>query len=255
MMAVDPRFCNIAARPKARTERTKGMLKYQKKLKLHQSQWGLFMGREGLASGCLIAIIVTVAILIGAGIYIASNFKHWAAEGVTVAMALVIQESALPDEEKSEIIGILHQLKEDFQNDDITLEELGLILEAIPNCPALSIGMMIQFEASYVIPSTLSDEEKIEASLTLNRFAQGLSSGTISWEEAHEVSEPLTEINADGKQTLKEPDEITEDEIRQVLADAKQASDNAGIPGAKIEIDISDEFQKAIEDAIGRVLW
>ena len=231
------------------------MLKSQNNSKFHQSQWGSIMRREGLASGCLIAIIVTLAVLIGAGIYIASNFKHWAAEGVTVAMALVIQESALPDDEQSEIIGILHQLKEDFQNDDITLEELGLILEAIPNCPALSIGMMTQFEASYVIPSTLSDEEKIEANLTLNRFAQGLSGGTISWEEAHEVSEPLTEIDAEGKQTLKEPGEITEDEIRQMLVAAKQASDTAGIPGAKIEIDISDEFQKAIEEAIGRALW
>ena len=91
------------------------------------------MRPEGLASGCLIAIIVTVAILIGAGIYIASNFKHWAAEGITVAMTLVIEESALPDEEKSEIIDILDQLKKDFQSDDITLEELGLILQAIPN--------------------------------------------------------------------------------------------------------------------------
>ena len=33
------------------------------------------------------------------------------------------------------------------------------------------------------------------------------------------------------------------------------AADNAGIPGVKIEIDISDEFQKAIEEAIGRALW
>jgi hypothetical protein len=213
------------------------------------------MRRDGLASGCLIAIIVSLAVVIGAGIYIASNFKHWAAEGVTLAMAVVIEESALPEEEKSEIIDILDQLKEDFQNDDITIEELGLILEAIPSCPALPIGMMIQFEASYVTASGLSDEEKIQANLTLNRFAQALSAGTISWEEAHEVSQPLTYVAADGKEKLKEPGEITDDEIREALAAAKQAADNAGIPGVKIAIDISDEFQKTIEEAIGRTLW
>ena len=221
----------------------------------YKFNWGLIMRREGLASGCLIAIIVAVAILIGAGIYIATNFKHWAAEGITVAMTLVIKESALPDEEKFEIIDILDQLKRDFQADDISYEELGLILQAIPSCPALTIGMMIQFEASYVTPSNLSNEEKIAANLTLNRFSQGLSSRSISWEEAHEVSEPLTDIDAEGKQTLKEPGEITDDEIRQVLAAAKQAADNAGIPGVKIEIDISDEFQKTIEEAIGRALY
>ena len=230
------------------------MRKSQNHLKFHQLKWGLVLHRGGLASGCLIAIVVMVAILIGAGIYIASNFKHWAAEGVTVAMTIVIRESALPDEEKSEIIDILDQLKKDFQSDDITLEELGLILQAIPNCPALTIGMMIQLEASYVKPSNLSDEEKLEANLTLNRFSQGLSGGTISWEEAHEVSEPLTDIDAEGKQTLKEPGEITDEEIRQMLAAAKQAADTAGIPAVRIEIDISDEFQKAIEEAIGRAL-
>ena len=231
------------------------MLKSQSNLTSYQFPFGLLKDRKGLASGCLIAIVVTLAIFIGAGIYIASNFKHWAAEGVTLAMTVLIQESALPEEDKSEIIDILDQLKEDFQNDDITLEELGLILEAIPGSPALPIGMMIQFEASYVSISGLSAEEKTQANLTLNRFAQGLSGGNISWEEAHDVSEPLMYVGADGKETLKEPGEITDDEIREVLAAAKQAADNAGIPGVKIEIDISDEFQKAIEEAIGRTLW
>jgi hypothetical protein len=245
----------ITANLKTIGERIEGMLKSQSNLTSYQFPLGLFKGRQGLASGCLIAIIVTLAIFIGAGIYIASNFKHWAAEGVTLAMTVLIEESALPDEDKSEIIDILDQLKEDFQSDDISLEELGLILEAIPGSPALPIGMVIQFEASYVKLSGLSDAEKTEANLTLNRFAQGLSGGTISWEEAHDVSGPLTDVDMDGKETLKEPGEITDDEIREVLAAAKQAADNAAIPEVKIEIDISDEFRKAIEEAIGRTLW
>ncbi len=215
----------------------------------------LITRREGMASGCLIAVIVVVVILVGAGIYVATNFKHWAAEGVAVAMALVIEESALPEQEKSEIIAILGQLKEDFQVGALTFEELGLILQTMENCPALAIGMMTQFEASYVEPSSLNDEEKIEANLILNRFAQGLAGGVISWEDTGEVSESIMTLDDDGNQTIKEPGEVTDDEIRQVLAAARQAADDAGIPEKMIEIDISDEFQKTIEAAIGRSLW
>jgi len=215
----------------------------------------LIVRREGLANGCLIAIIVTVVILVGASIYVAMNFRHWAAEGVAVAMALVIEESALPEEEKSEIIAILGQLKEDFQAGAITFEELGLILQAMENCPALAIGMMSQFEASYVVPSTLNNEEKIEANLILNRFAQGLAGGVISWEDTGRVSEAIMTLDDEGNQNIKEPDEVTDDEIRQLLAAAKQSADDAGIPDKKIEIDISDEFQKTIEEAIGRTVW
>jgi hypothetical protein len=170
-------------------------------------------------------------------------------------MALVIEESALPPEEKSEIIMILDQLKEDFQIGEITLDELGIIFQAMEHCPALTIGVTSQFEASYLDPSGLGHQEKIEASLALNRLAQGLSSKSISWEEASEVSTPISFTDEAGNKTIKEPGEATDDEIRQAVAIAKQAADNAGIPEEKVEIDISEEFKKTLEQAIGRSLW
>lgn len=231
------------------------MMKSRNNWRTSRPKGCLIRHREGFASGCLIAIVVVVVILVGAGIYVATNFKDWAAEGVAVAMALVIDESALPEQEKSEIITILGRLKEDFKMDAITLEELGLILQAMENCPALAIGMMTQFEASYVEPSGLNDGEKIEAALILNRFAQGLAGGLISWEDTGAVIEGIMTLNDEGNQTIKEPNEVTDDEVRQVLAAAEQTADDAGIPEEKIDIDISDEFQKTIEEALGRSLW
>lgn len=226
----------------------------QSSWKLTPQNTSLFHRREGFATGCLIAVIVVVLIIVGGGIYVAKNFKSWAAAGITAAMSIMIEESDLPDVEKSEIVEILNQVKEEYLAGDISLEELGQILEAMADCPAIAMGIVVQFEASYVESSNLSDGEKNDAKLALNRFAQGLTSGVIGWEEIEGIIAPISETDAEDDQTLKEPGRVTDDEIREVLAAVKLAADHAGIPGQLLEIDISESFRKTIEQALARPL-
>lgn len=219
-----------------------------------QKNSDLIAQRHGFASGCLIAVVVVVLIIVGAGIFVAKNFKSWAAEGITAAMSMMIEESDLPEVERSEIIEILNQVKEEYLAGDITTEELGYILEAMTSCPAIAMGIVIQFEASYVAISSLSDGEKNEATLALNRFAQGLTNGLVGWEEIEDIIAPISETDAEGKQTLKDPGSVTDDEIREALAAVKRAADNAGIAEELVEVDISESFRTTIEEALARPL-
>ncbi len=219
-----------------------------------QKNSDLIAQRHGFASGCLIAVVVVVLIIVGAGIFVAKNFKSWAAEGITAAMSMMIEESDLPEVERSEIIEILNQVKEEYLAGDITIEELGHILEAMTSCPAIAMGIVIQFEASYVAISSLSDGEKNEATLALNRFAQGLTNGLIGWEEIEDIIAPISETDAEGKQTLKDPGSVTDGEIREALAAVKRAADNAGISEELVEVDISESFRTTIEEALARPL-
>lgn len=219
-----------------------------------QKNSDLIAQRHGFASGCLIAVVVVVLIIVGAGIFVAKNFKSWAAEGITAAMSMMIEESDLPEVERSEIIEILNQVKEEYLAGDITTEELGYILEAMTSCPAIAMGIVIQFEASYVAISSLSDGEKNEATLALNRFAQGLTNGLIGWEEIEDIIAPISETDAEGKQTLKDPGSVTDDEILEALAAVKRAADNAGIAEELVEVDISESFRTTIEEALARPL-
>lgn len=219
-----------------------------------QKNSDLIAQRHGFASGCLIAVVVVVLIIVGAGIFVAKNFKSWAAEGITAAMSMMIEESDLPEVERSEIIEILNQVKEEYLAGDITTEELGHILEAMTSCPAIAMGIVIQFEASYVAISSLSDGEKNEATLALNRFAQGLTNGLIGWEEIEDIIAPISETDAEGKQTLKDPGSVTDDEILEALAAVKRAADNAGIAEELVEVDISESFRTTIEEALARPL-
>ena len=213
--------------------------------------WG---SQKGLASGCLIAILVVVTIFVGGGIYVAKNYRIWAAKAVTFAMTAAINKSDLPLEEKAEITDILAMVKENYIAGDIELEELGTIFEAMANCPALAVGMVMQFEASYVIPAALRDDEKANARLHLNRFAQGLNNDSIGWGQLDEVTNPILVVNSEQNRDLKPPNQCSADEIRQVLANVKAAADQHSIPMQFVHIDISDEFLKTIEGALGREL-
>ena len=121
-------------------------------------------------------------------------------------------------------------------------------------CPALTIGIVTQFEQSYVVPSGLSSAEKLSAAANLNRLAWGLSNGKIGWEIAETILVGISDRGEDGTHHLKAPGQVSNEEIREVLVAVKNAADEAGISEIRVEIDISDEFKKSVEQALGRSL-
>ena len=208
--------------------------------------------RRGIATGCLVAVIAVVLIFVAIGVYVVNNYQTWLAHGIAAGMQALIENSDLPSQEKSEISDIIDQIKAGYLAGEISFAELGLIMESMAQCPAIPIGLVTQFEQSYVAPSGLSSAEKALANLSLNRLARGISSGEIGWEIVDEILAPISDPGEDGNQHLRTPDEVSDEDIRQVLATVQQAADQAGIPAEKVEIDISDEFRKSVEAALGR---
>ena len=210
--------------------------------------------QSGMATALLVAIIAIVVIFVAAGVYAVKNRQIWIAHGITAAMNAVINTSGIPSQEKSQVTELIYQINQGYLSGEISTAELGLIFEGMAKCPALTIGLVTQFEQSYVAPSGLSSSEKLVADTDLNRLARGLSNGQISWEITETILAGISELGEDGKHQLKTSDEVSDEEIRAVLAAVKIAADEAGISENKVEIDISDEFKKSVEDALGRSL-
>ena len=225
-----------------------------KKLKPEPSNGKGLETQSGIATALLVGIIAFCLIFVAVGVYAVNNYNVWIAHGITAGMNAVINSSAIPEQEKAEVIQIISQLKKDYLAEEITMAELGLVLEAIGTCPALPIGLVVQFEQSYVVPSGLSGDEKMAAGLHLNRLARGLADGRIDWSVSEQLLAPISDPGADGNQQLRSPDRVSDDEILEVLVTAKEIADEAGISEEMIAIDISDEFLKSVEEALGRSL-
>jgi len=210
--------------------------------------------QAGIATALVVGLIAVFLIVVAIGVFAVQNYNVWIAHGITAGMNAVINNSAIPEQEKSEVTRIISRLKQDYLAGEITLAELGLILEAIGRCPALPIGLVVQFEQSYVVPSDLNANEKKAAGLHLNRLARGLADGRIDWSVSGELLAPISDPGEDGKQVLRSPDLVSGDEIREVVVIAKHFADEAGISEVMIDIDISDEFKKSVHMALGRSL-
>ena len=227
---------------------------YKNKLKQIQKKCGPAENQAGISTGCLIAIIAVIMIFVAIGVFVSRNYQTWLADGITAAMHAIIENSDLPQEDKPEISEIIVQIKDGYLAGEISLAELGSILDSMGRCPAIPMGLVIQFEETYVVSSGLSSAEKMAANLNLNRLARGLSGGQIDWEIVDEILAPISEPDEDGDQRLKSPEEVSDDAIRDVILTVKTAADQAGIAEEKVEIDISDEFKKSVEEALGRTI-
>jgi len=210
--------------------------------------------QSGIATALLVGLIAVFLIFVAVGVYAAKNYNVWIAHGITAGMNALINGSAIPEQEKADVTEIISHLKEGYLAEEITMAELGLVLEAIGTCPALPIGLVVQFEQSYVTPSGLSEDEKMAASLHLNRLARGLADGRIDWAVSEQILGPISDTGQDGKQHLRSPELVADHEILEVLITAKDFADEAAISEELIEIDISDEFRKSIEEALGRAI-
>ena len=78
------------------------------------------------------------------------------------------------------------------------------------------------------------------------------TSDQIGWEIVDEILAPISDPGEDGNQHLRTPAEVSDGDIRQVLAAVQETADDAEISREKIEVDISDEFKKSVEIALGR---
>jgi hypothetical protein len=210
--------------------------------------------QSGIATALLVGLIAFALIILAGGVWAAKNYNVLIASGITAGMNAVINGSDIPADEKTDVTRIITRLKEGYLADEITMAELGLVMEAMGSCPALPIGMVVQFEQSYVTPSGLGSEEKEAAGLHLNRLARGLADGRIDWAVIEQILDPISDTKADGNKQLRSPARVTDHEILEVLVTAKEFADAAGMSEEMVNIDISDEFLKSVEQALGRSL-
>lgn len=204
--------------------------------------------RGGVLQGCLIALGIVVLLLVIGIIVVVMNWRGWMAGGMVAVTEALVQNAALPQSEKQEILAHVEQLGTDFKDKKVSMEDLGRVLQEIQEGPIIPVGGVMYFEQKYIANSGMSEEEKAAASRTLDRFARGVYEEEIPDEAVDEVLAPIKVVGPDGEETFKESP--TQEEINEVLAAMKTKADDANMPDEDFEIDISDELGAAIDRAL-----
>jgi hypothetical protein len=114
-------------------------------------------------------------------------------------------------------------------------------------------------EKTYLDPSGLSDEEKAAGRRTIERAFRGLVEQKITQEQFTGVVPQPPPGQADvkvenGKTVVKTSrgpgTPLTDEEVRQMLADLKKLADDAEIPNEPFTVDIGDEVKKLVDEVL-----
>ena len=200
-------------------------------------------------TGCLIAFVVMLVLALIAGIYAYRKFPEWAAIGISEGAKQVINETDLPEEEKADITVQIDRLAEATRERKLSMAQMGEFFQNLVQSPLMTTLAMSMVEKKYIEPSGLTEEEKTEARVTVQRFMRGAIDQKISEAEVEAAMAPVSERKPDGNMELKT--KVTDDELKAFLKSAKEQADAAEIPEEVEAVDPSDEFKRIVDKTLG----
>ena len=110
--------------------------------------------------------------------------------------------------------------------------------------------MSLFFKRAYLRDSGLSEEELAAADLAVQRFARGVIDKSIPEAKREELLDMVSDKDSQGRREFRKS--LTDDELRAFLAGITEAADEAGVPEEVPEINFADEFDEAVDMALGK---
>jgi len=198
--------------------------------------------RGGVVKVLLIIFgILFLCVVIG-GIYVAMHMKEWAADFANLAAQEVIKNSGLPDDQRTAILTEIKQFGDDYKSGKVSNEDLMRVAKTVSESPLLPLAGVQMARHKYIEPSDMTEQQKAEAVLAVQRFARGVYEKKIPKEDIDDITKPIADLRGNGR--LKE--NPTRMELDQFIAHAKARADAAMIPNEPFDLDIAEELKKAI---------
>ncbi len=215
--------------------------------------------------GCLVALGIALILLIVSVVFVMNSWRSWASGGIKQGMTAILDGTQIEQIEKDEINAHIDTLMTRFVDKDISTEDLFLITTEVFEGPLLPMGIVEASYAGYFEDSELDGEAKADAKVQLGRLAYGIYAEDISMDDLQMILAPISipgdesngavQIQVGSEELeLKAPENVTSEELVEVIANARAAADEAGVDEMPAMIDLSDEVGKAIAAALGEDL-
>ena len=173
--------------------------------------------RGGVLAGCLVVLGLIIVLLIAGGVYVSMNWRGWMADFTVQGTREVLNESDLSEEQKSAIMVHVEDLAADFKAGDVTLEEMAHILEELAESPVIPIAAVYGAQKAYFDESGLTDEEKANADLQMQRLARGVFEKQISMDEMQDAIDEIAVQTGQDQWHIREPDVVSDEDLREMV--------------------------------------
>jgi hypothetical protein len=203
----------------------------------------------GCLKGCFIMLLLMVVVIAVLAYVISQNWRGWAASFAdSFVIPGALDATNLPVEEKQQIQAELKRPLDALRSGELKTEQIDDLIEAIVESPLLPSLALSVVDATYFAKSNLPPQEIAAGRLALRRFARGVVDNKIN-EPA--VERALSYIaDRDGDNWIFR-EQVSDDQLRGLIATAAQEADAAGVPAQVEEVDPSDEVRRLIDTVMG----
>lgn len=209
-----------------------------------KSGWG------GCLLGCLVTFGICCVLCAGAGYYVYSNASTWISKIARQGIEAGLQETDLPPEEQTAILEQFDRVVAAYDAGELTLEELGPAIEKLAESPIVGLIMLEAVEAKYIKSSGLSDEEKTAAQRTMVRVARGMIEERFEKEEFEKLSKHFLVETVSNPNQPQLKQNLSDEELRAMLADAKELADSKEVPDEDYEFRISEVLRNTVDELL-----
>lgn len=203
--------------------------------------------RGGAKTGCLVALVVAILLIGGAGVFVWMNWKSWAATGIREGTSMAVRGAGFPAEQETRMLARIDGVTADFEAGKIGMDALGRVMGEVVNSPILPLGFVQLADTKIVEPSALTAEEKEAGRRSMQRFMRGVCEKKLHQPDIEAAMTPIQDIKG-GAKTFK-PNPSAED-VRAFLSKTKALADQVNIPDEEFTINFADELDRVIDKAL-----
>jgi hypothetical protein len=154
----------------------------------------------------------------------------------------------MPAQEKAEVKAQVARVEKAVRDGTLSFEQMGKVFEKLLQSPLMTSFVVAEVEKEYFDRSKLSDDEKAQGRQALKRFTRGLIDQKIDEKALDAVMAHVAERDSNGK--WKRRPQVSDDDLRAAINEAKTRADAAGIPAEPENVDPSDEIKRIIDESL-----
>ncbi|MFP4541582.1 MAG: hypothetical protein ACLFR7_08125, partial [Opitutales bacterium] len=202
-------------------------------------------GSSPLVWGCFTAALVVCALLLAGGFWLWSNGRGLLADFALAAADEVFVEARMDPAEKAEVRSELRALATAFEEGALSYAELGRIAQTLSESPLLQAVQLTALQQHYVERADLTAEEVVAARETLGGLTRAVMGGRLGEHRFEEILAPISGREEGGLELLGRS-EVSGEELRVMLARAREALAETGVAPGPAEVDWSAELRRLI---------
>jgi hypothetical protein len=195
-----------------------------------------YQPKQGPSALKIIGIIFLLLVLVCGGCvtYLVMNARSLVTGALVDVLTEMIAQSELPQEQKDRILADIGTIHTAINKKEIKLAQVGTFIERLGDANFINLIVVEAVEVDYMTKVQPDEGRKAEIERVFTRFRRGIVEGAVSQGQVDQI---MTQVAAHDGQQVEMKQDLTAEDLEQVLAAMNKAADEAGVPDEDYQVD------------------